>query len=498
MNENIIVTAAFPFIPAKLNIAHMASTYIPADVYNRYLKLFGYHSMLISATDVHGVWVKREVVNSHVDIENLKDSYHENYQKELSSFHISFDHYGRTDSENLYNMVVNSLIKLKEKGYITKEISKNYYCNSCLEFLPKRFRIATKETTQSGKMKLNVADSNDFEYECAFCKSKDIKMVEKYHWFMDLPKALPIIKDEIEKQNNVKLRNYLESIVEQGLSKWDFTRDNYFGIKIPFEDSDQYVYLWYDSLVGYLDLLPKDMDIDSVSFSHFMGKNIVYYHSILWPLILREGFGCENVDYQISPRGFLNLKQSDEDLVDISVATNKFNGDYLRFYILYRTPDSMTDFLFTVDEMKEIINSILCRQIGGFFKRCRGILMKYEIKTVPEISVSNQGFEDSVKLINEYILQMKCNKALLEAINYIKKCGKVINDQELYRNTDEAQVKLLCVLLAGGLLLMKPFVPEIINDYNIFEDFKLDSIDEIESLDGKNLCYNENMWEQIL
>ncbi|NLW26322.1 class I tRNA ligase family protein [Acetivibrio saccincola] len=495
MKKSIITTAAFPFIPAEINIAHMASTYIPADVYNRFMNLFGNDAFLVCATDVHGVWVKRELKKSDTDIKSLVDSFHNKYLKIFESLNIKFSNYGRTDSKLLYDLVNDSLVTLKENGFINKKVSKIYYCNQCLEYLPKRFRIESSGTTQTGKLKLD--DSDDKNMVCGFCMSHDVEEVETEHWFMDIPKGVDLIKNEVDKQKDSRVKKYLQSVINNGLSEWDFTRDDYYGIRLPFGTKNQYVYLWYDSLVGYLSLVPTGQAMDKVAYRHFLGKNIIYYHGIVWPLILKKGFNFDSIDFQISARGFLNLSATDKELIDVEEAVCNYEPDYLRFYVAHRTPDSFNDFVFTINELKETVNNILCRQVGGFFNRCRSILRNNNVLSVPENGVRNEIFEETLSRINTYISDMEINKALLEVIGYIKKCGNVINKQCIYKNPSQEQLELLCKMMAGGLLLIAPFIPGIVENYNIFDGFKLDNIKNIEFLQGKKITYTDSTWRQI-
>ncbi|PKM93608.1 MAG: hypothetical protein CVU84_14660 [Firmicutes bacterium HGW-Firmicutes-1] len=489
--KKIITTAAYPFIPAELNMAHMASTYIPADVYHRFMKLLGYNSVFVSATDVHGVAVKNILKNNDMDLEEIICTFHEKYKKLFSCLNVKFDTYSRTDTRDVEELVRQSLIKIKEKGYIIKKESSNYYCKQCSEYLPKRFRIKTQEFTQTNKMKLS---GNQEDMCCFFCGNTEIAEQKIDHWFLDIPKGKEIISEIVTKQTNKNVKTYLESVINLGLKEWDFTREDYIGIRIPFEEKEQYIYLWYESLIAYMTLFDREEDVE---LRHFMGKNIIYYHGIIWPLLLREGLNIKNMDMHICAKGFMNITKSDSVLIDIEKAVQKFDKDYLRFYIIYRTQDTIDDFSFTENHFKQIINKVLCRQLGGFLNRCRSILMKNKVENVPKWNKEDELLTDSKPLLEVAILNMNVNNALMLVIEYIKKCGKYIQLHTIYKSPSKEQLGLLCHMMASVIILLKPFIPDVINNYNIFNNIELKSLDQLEFLEGEKVIYNNLIWEML-
>ncbi|MUG45299.1 class I tRNA ligase family protein [Paenibacillus woosongensis] len=490
--NRLVITAAFPFIPSDIHIAHIASTYLPADIINRMAAILGYDSVLVSATDVHGLWVKKELQDTNIEAEVLKSNYHERYKKIFDCLDIRFDTYERTDDSALRDLVYESLYNLREKGYIVQKETIIYSCGECLEYLPKRFRIGSSDVvTKTGKIKLSDSENN---YMCAFCGSDQIIESIVNHWFLDIQKGKSIIEDGIDRQMQIHVKNYLNSLLCDGLSEWDFTRDNYYGITIPFNDEDQYIYLWYESLIGYL-FLANDLG-GNISFRHFLGKNIVYYHGIVWPILLREATHSYTVDFQISARGFLDLSATDIPL-DIFELTHKFPVDYIRFYCAYRTPDTMNDFYFKEAEFVQVINSVLCRQVGGFLKRCRTILQNNNVSTVPKQGVLHELIYETIVLVRGHFEKLNPNQALTEVLRYIKQCGNIISTRELYKNPSLADLELICKMMAGVIILIKPFVPTIIESYNIFEDVTFSSVDDLDRLEGCNLKFSAETWRTI-
>ena len=182
-----------------------------------------------------------------------------------------------------------------------------------------------------------------------------------------------------------------------------------------------------------------------------MSKNIVYYHGIIWPILLYLGCqGTENFEIQIAVKGFLNIKDSNNDLVDIDKALSMYDKDYLRFYVTYVVKDNITDFKFELSEFKNLINSVLCKNIGGFYKRCRNILYKYNIEKVPDIEYRDAQFDDLIQLYKKQYKNMESYKLLMDALIYIKHCGKEIELNKIYNYPTIENIGLLCFMIQAG------------------------------------------------
>ncbi len=489
--ETIIVTAAYPFIPAELNMAHMASTYIPADAYSRFIKLLGYDCRFVSATDVHGISVQNLLKSKDKRKEEVIQQYHEYYQECFRLLNVKYDEYKRTDCRQVKDLVIESLYRLKETGYIIKKKSDNYLCKTCNEYLPRRYRTIGSGYTATHKMKIN---SKEEHLKCAFCGSEEIELQSIDHWFLSLKKGEALISQRIGRQKDIFVKNYLTSIVKQGLKEWDFTRENYFGLPIPFE-REKYIYLWYESLVAYLILF--DYMGGKFRIKHFMGKNIVYYHGIIWPLLLECGLLVKPLDMQICAKGFMDMNKSDQVLIDIKAAVNKYPKDYIRFYAIYRVPDSFQDFYFSEENFRKVTNSVLCQQIGGFLNRCRSILYKNQVMSVPEVEIKNYVLDNIFQELGGSVYDCSINDILEAVIRYVKSCGNVIEKYTIYRNPSVELLKLLCEMMVGALLMMAPFTPSLVEDYNIFEGLKLDKLENRHHIAGLKIIEKKHVWRQI-
>lgn len=481
-----VITAAFPFIPAELSLAHFASTYLPADIFYKFMKLQDYDCIFLSATDVHGTWIKKKLLAAESDYSALVSHWDNIYRSNFQSMRIDFSHYHITSDKILEKLVHDSLWSLRNNNHIYQDETTVFQCEMCFELLPKRFRNIGGRTTKTGKIEL---DFNDKQTQCSFCGSNDIAEKISQHWFLDLSKHEETIRKVISNFKSPAVKNYLLSTVNKGLQPWNFTRDNYLGIKVPFSE-DKFVYLWFDSLLGYLIEIEKSNllhNIDEMTFYHFCGKNIVYYHGIIWPVLLSKGVGKLPKNIQISARGFLDINNSSKELVALDEACKMFDPDYIRFYLALRTPDNTSDFSFDINEFTHIINDVVCNQIGSFFSRCHAIFVKNGINNTGQVPANNPAWDKWWPEIKLALTQTEIRKSLLLILKYFKDCGKFISVNKLYINLKKEDIGVISNMFAAGLLLIYPFMPRIAKELNVFDNFEFNSINNLLHLSNTSI-----------
>lgn len=493
-----VTTAAFPFIPAELHYGHLASTYLPADIHHRAMKSLGQESLLISATDVHGAWVRKEkLANGMIDTSQLIDSWHEKYRKQLNSFGILFDIYFRTDEEWLKNLSYSSLFRLRDKNYISSLETEVYACEDCGENLPKRMRYKSETTSRSGKKRFDY-DTTKSEIECGFCSSNRVFGQRVNHWFFDLNKGREITDRFIANQIDMNVRNYLQS--QEEFVNWDITRDKYDGIKMPFGKEDQFLYLWYESLLGYFhpaifeNALKNHQDI---CFNHFIGKNIIYYHGTALPIMAIEGLEISNFVSQVSARGFLDFDGSSKMFRELSVPPG-INSDYLRFYVAFKTPDSIADYSFSDLEFKNIVNKLLCNGLCSFFKRCRVLLDNAPLANTLMPSRFGEEYKTSKKEIVANLKALKIRSSLQKSLDYLRWSGTIFETEKLYGKKDQQSISDIAFLLATNLSFFSPFIPKITESYNPFKNWNPEEKFEFENFQNLEIVKSEiPFWQRI-
>jgi methionyl-tRNA synthetase len=502
--ERIITTAAFMFVPSPLNIAHIASTFLPADIYNKLQKVLGKDCLLVSATDAHGIWIKREMNIRGCSYKDLINDFHKKYMALFNKLHITFDSYSITNDPSLESLVTDSIMSLHNQKLLKESSYENYVCNNCLEYLPKRFRIQTEKIKSTGK--LDILDKEKLKECCSFCGSSDIRKETNNNWVLDLKAGIDEVLTDVKKLKNVNVKNYLLSILKKEIKEWDITRRNYIGFLLPEEinpDKDMYIYLWYESLIGYA-LLSNCLQKQDTKFVHFLGKNIIYYHGIVWPFLLRHALHDYKTEIEISARGFLNIEKSDNELIEIDDIISEIGADYARFYLAFKVKDSFNDFNFTVKEAKEIINNILINKIGSFLDRCRKIVYMSGIKEFDDIKI-NSGIislvKERIKKIENCLSYQALNSVLQNILGLVKEFNNYISEKKYYCSKDEVSIAQVCYMLSVTTCLLKVYIPEIILTYSIFNKTHL-TVDSILNFNDeyhiKVTKFNKEKWEKLI
>lgn len=472
----------------------MASTYLPGDIFTRFMKKCGADVQYVSATDVHGTWVKKELVRRGITKQAIADEWHGLYTTQFGLLNIQFDSYGRTDDQKLEELVRDSLMNLRDAGLLFSAPSTNYECSDCGEMLPKRFRLKSQDAG-GGRIRINQTDT---EYVCNFCNSANVVQNESMHWFLDLAKAQGTASRYVASEPNLLIKSAMAGVLKEGLEPWDFTRENYLGSRLPWGERELYVYLWYESLLGYLSSLPGDvMNSEGLQFRHFYGKNIIYYHSTVWPIILEHGLKRTDIQIQASPRGFLNYTNSDPALVDLEQATSTYHPDYLRFYVAYRVSDSLTDYTFNTEELIRVVDGILCHRIGNTFNRIRSIMNKNGVQAQQRNFSDNFIWGDSFPKVKAAFEQQNVQEGIKEIQNYFQKIDREIDARKLYRNPTPGDLQLLGSVYLGGLMLMSPIMPTLVNQYNIFSDIDVVKSRFIDPFAGSKLAISSSRWNPL-
>ncbi len=448
-----IVTAAFPFIPAKLKLGHIASTYLPCDIQNRMNKAFGISSMSTCATDVHGTWVKRELNSFEGTLDELIDEYNRHYHEVFDYMNISFDSYTQTDDDDMQNKINLVVSNLNRKGLIFKDTAVDYQCKSCNELLPKRFRQKARTEYERGTIKI---DFDDYELACAFCGAEEIMKIKNEHWFLNLDGGRRSIERLQRDQNNDNLQKLIRSFSDD-LEPWNFTRLNYFGPTFPLDSSRQ-LYIWFESMLRYA------VNPQASEYQHFFGKNIIYHHSIIWPIQLYDGLESD-ARIQLSPRGFMQYDNSNLSEVDETV--KKYGSDYLRFYLAQKVPDSISDFKLSEEDLKHTVNRILIGKIGNFLNRTINIGKRLGVEKV-SISDNYEMIQKSRERISEHLDELKTRKQTQEAINFFSNANSFIDNEEAYKRA--SKFNELASYFAYGKTILRPIIPHIVDSYKLFDE----------------------------
>ncbi len=385
-----LVTCGLPYANGKAHIGHLR-TYIPADVYVRYLRMMGEDVLFICGSDCHGTPIVVNAEKEGVTPKELVDRYHEHFQKVFKELCIEFDFYGRTDAEYNHKRTQEIVKRLIENGYIYSKEIDLAYCPKCDRFLPDRYvegicpycgAIARGDECDQGCGR-HLEPGEILEPRCKICGSMAIFKRQK-HYFFKLTAFKDFLMDYLERlEGTSNAINYAKEWVKRELKDWCVTRNLEWGVKFPGEDL--VVYVWVDAPIGYVSFTEeackifgcdwenvwKDGEIRDIV--HFIGLDIVYHHCIFWPAMLKGASyslpkavvasGMVKVEGKTfsKSRGYVVWVEDD-------YLNRGFHPDYLRYYIVSYTSHEK-DLNFSWRILKEKVNNELIGTFGNFIYR---------------------------------------------------------------------------------------------------------------------------------
>lgn len=423
--EKILVTAALPYANGKLHIGHVAGAYLPADICTRFLRLKGNDVAFICGSDENGVPITVSAAKENVEPKVIIDRYHSIIGDAFKGMGIDFDVYHRTSCDKHTEEAQKFFLKLHEQGNVQRRTTEQLYCAACDKFLPDRYVEGTcyhcknegakgDQCEACGKMIDAIKLVNP---KCTLCgATPEVKSTD--HWFFRLDN----FEDELRKfidsrpqfRDNVK--RFSNGLLEQGLIARAITRDLNWGVPVPLDDAEgKVLYVWFDAPIGYIsftkelarqkgdeNLWKKYWVDDDAKILHFIGKDNIVFHSIVWPAMLIS-HGEYNLPYDVVANEFLNIKgaktsTSRNYAVWIDEYLEAFDPDPLRYYLTAIAPEG-SDSDFSWEDFQTRNNSELADTLGNFIQRNLVFATKYFDGKMPEAKNLSENAEEIIREI---------------------------------------------------------------------------------------------------
>ncbi|MGB9838433.1 methionine--tRNA ligase [Methanothermobacter sp.] len=489
--SKVFITCALPYANGPTHLGHLRSTYIPADIYARYRRLRGDDVLFVCATDEHGTPIAVKAESEGREPLEVATRYHEMIKRDLEECDISFDSFTRTTDDLHYEIAQNFFLKLYEKGYIYEKDIKQLYCNSCQRFLPDRYVEGTCPHCGGEGARGDHCEGCGRHLEplqlenpvCMVCGSEPV-VRDSRHYFFRLSQFQDELREWIEESDmpsNVK--NYALQWLREGLRDWILTRDMEWGVPVPLEGNDgKIIYVWGEAFLGYISSAAAWSrrtgkpwrDYWDAGAVHFIGKDIIYHHSIFWPALLMA-YGCRTPENIIAGE-YLSLEgkkmsTSKNWVVWTSDFLEIFPRDLLRYYLTVNAPLTR-DTDFSWDDFQRRVNDELADVLGNFLHRTFSFTGRFFDGRVPEPSeftAEDEEFLNSIRsapdTVGELLENFQFRDALMSVIKLAKKGNKYFNDQEPWKAIKESPERAstclyLCNLLAANLgKLLMPFMP---------------------------------------
>jgi len=395
--RRIVVTSALPYANGDIHIGHLVE-YLQTDFWVRFQKMRGHACVYICADDTHGTPIMIRARNEGIAPETLIARSHTQHLQDFTDFDVAFDNYYSTHtSEN--QAFSNQIFKaLEQGGHISGRKMPQLYCEHDGMFLPDRFVKGVCPSCGAGEQYGDSCDACGATYaaeelkdaRCAVCGRSPVTR-DSEHLFFEIEQFRDFLKEWIPAHTPRDVANKLLEWFGESLRGWDISRDApYFGFEIPGHPG-KFFYVWVDAPIGYMASLKNWCVKHGESFDawwqdgaqtelyHFIGKDIVRFHCLFWPSMLK-GAGFRTPD-QVFVHGFLTvngekMSKSKGTFVRARTYLDHLQAQYLRFYYACKLNGTTDDLDLNLEDFIGRVNSDLVGKITNLASRGAQMLHK--------------------------------------------------------------------------------------------------------------------------
>lgn len=496
------ITSALPYANGPLHIGHLAGCYIPSDIYVRFLRSLGKNVLYVCGSDEHGVAITIKARKEGKSPQEVVDFYHNLMKESFEKFGISFDHYSRTSAKIHHETAQGFFKDLYEKGEFLEQRNDQYFDEEAGQFLADRYIEGTCPKCgfehaygdQCEKCGSSLSPS-DLINPRSKLSGRTPVLRETKHWFLDLARYQKFLKKWIledhaeDWKNNVlgQCRSWLEA--GDGLQARSMTRDLDWGIQVPLQDAEgKVLYVWFDAPIGYIsstkewaathgkDWKPYWQNEDT-KLVHFIGKDNIVFHCIIFPAILKTHGGYILPD-NVPANEFLNLEgekisTSRNWAVWLHEYLEEFPGkeDVLRYVLTANAPETK-DNDFSWKDFQARNNSELVAIYGNFLNRALVLTHKFYAGKIPQKGELT-GYDQEVlgtladfpAKIAASLERYRFREALGIMMDLARLGNKYLADTEPWKmiKTDEvrtATIMNIALNIAANLAIVsEPFLP---------------------------------------
>ncbi len=499
--KRTLVTAALPYANGPVHIGHLAGVYVPADIYVRYKRLQGENVLFVGGSDEHGVPVTIRARKEDCSVQDIVDRYHNLIKTSFERFGISFDVYSRTTSKIHHQFASDFFKYLNDHGKFIQQESEQFYDEATQEFL-------TDRNIKGECPVCHAADANGDQCEkCGSTLSPDelinpvnaingnpLVKRKTTHWYLPLNEYQPWLEEWILKEHKEWRPNVYgqcKSWLDADLRPRAVTRDLSWGIPVPVEGAEgKVLYVWFDAPIGYISNTKELCDAhpeygnwetwwkdDSTRLIHFIGKDNIVFHCIVFPTMLKAHGGYILPD-NVPSNEFLNLEgekisTSRNWAIWLNEYLDEFPGkqDVLRYVLTANAPETK-DNDFTWRDYQACNNNELVAIFGNFVNRAVVLTHKYFDGVIPaagELTDYDRAtiaeFKGVKETLSNNIEQFHFREALKDAMNLARIGNKYLADTEPWKlaKTDMKRVETIMnvslQICANLAIAFEPFLP---------------------------------------
>jgi methionyl-tRNA synthetase len=500
--RKILVTSALPYANGSIHLGHLVE-YIQTDIWVRFQKMRGHEVHYVCADDTHGTPIMLRAEAEGITPEQLIARVWQEHYDDFAAFHVEFDHYGSTNSDETRDFAQDIYRKLKAADLIDVRSIEQFYDPVKNMFLPDRF-------IKGECPKCHAKDQYGDNCEVCGAAYAPIELINPYS---AVSGAAPVLRHSdhyffklsadtcqqflrtwtrsgaLQAEAANKMQEWLGTEGENKLSDWDISRDApYFGFEIP-DAPGKYFYVWLDAPVGYMGSFKQLCNKTGIDFDeywepdskaelyHFIGKDILYFHALFWPAMLEHaGFRTPT---KLFAHGFLTVngekmsKSRGTFITARSYIENIKNTEYLRYYYAAKINGTMEDLDLNLDDFVAKVNSDLIGKYVNIASRSAGFIAKiFDGKVHPNHPRNISPLLDEIRLEADVIASHYENRDFAKAIRLIMELTDRVNsyvdkEKPWVLAKDEAQreaLHLACSTMLEAFRLLtiylKPILPQ--------------------------------------
>ena len=500
--RRLLVTSALPYANGQIHIGHLVE-YIQTDIWVRFQRMRGHEVHYVGADDTHGTPIMLRAEKEGITPKELIANVWKEHKRDFDDFLISFDNYYTTDSPENEKLAQSIYLKLRDAGFIEKRAIEQAYDPVKEMFLPDRFikgecpKCGAKDQYGDNCEKCGATYSptdlkNPFSVVSGATPIK--KISDHYFFKLSDPRCEAFLREwtQVKTPLQTEARNKMKEWVgEPGDSKlgdWDISRDApYFGFEIP-DAPGKYFYVWLDAPIGYYASFLNYCQAKGLNFDewvkpdttteqyHFIGKDILYFHTLFWPATLQ--FAGYRTPTNVFAHGFLTvdgekMSKSRGTLISASsVIECGFNPEWFRYYFATKLNDSMEDLDLNLQDFVARVNSDLLGKYINIASRSAGFLVKRFGGIVSDEAMSNPLLKE-IAAASEKIAALYEAREYAKALRIIMELADKVNgfvDEnkpwEIAKDPErEADLQRVCSVTLEAFrmlsLYLKPVIPQV-------------------------------------
>jgi len=526
--RRILVTSALPYANGQIHIGHLVE-YVQTDIWVRYQRMRGHEVHYVGADDTHGTPIMLRAEKEGLTPKELIANVWKEHKRDFDDFLISFDNYYTTDSPENEKLAQSIYLKLRDAGLIEKRAIEQAYDPVKEMFLPDRFikgecpKCGAKDQYGDNCEKCGATYSptdlkNPFSVVSG---ATPIKKVSDHYFFkLSDPRCETFLREwtqvrtPLQPEARNKMKEWVGEPGESKLGDWDISRDApYFGFEIP-DAPGKYFYVWLDAPIGYYASFLNYCTSKGLNFEewvkpdttteqyHFIGKDILYFHTLFWPATLQ--FAGYRTPTNIFAHGFLTvdgekMSKSRGTLISAhSVIESGFNPEWFRYYFATKLNDSMEDLDLNLQDFVARVNSDLVGKYINIASRSAGFLVK-RFGGVVSDEVMNNPLLEEIRHSSEKIAALYEGREFAKALRSIMELADKVNafvDEnkpwEIAKAPErEADLQKVCSVTLEAFrmlsLYLKPVIPQVAAGVEEFLSLPALSWDDVNTpLSSKN------------